>query len=169
MGEASPDGPHCVLRLDPQSDQGSLQPPLASICHPQQQGRKPNGAHGPLEMHARQGYSRVTQATMALARTSQRSQVAGLEEKYCLSVARGRWEMCPSHPLGHPELCLFLMTWLCLASVAIGGGALGIPSMVTAKAMEVKLAEEPTMTEPQVNWLMGGSSSGKPWLMGGSS
>lgn len=77
--------------------------------------------------------------------------------------------MCPSHPLGHTELCLFLMTWLCLASVAIGGGTLGVSSMVTAKAMEVKLAEEPTMTEPQVNWLMGGSSPGKPWLMGGSS
>lgn len=59
--------------------------------------------------------------------------------------------MCPSHPLGHTELCLFLMTWLCLASVGIGGGTLGISSMVIAKAMEVQLAEEPTMTEPQVN------------------
>ena len=69
MGEAEarPDGPHCVPRLDPQSDQGSLQPPL--------------------EMHARQECSRVSQATMALARTRQRSQVAGLEEKHCLSVA----------------------------------------------------------------------------------
>ena len=66
MGEAEarPDGPHCVPRLDPQSDQGSLQPPLASTCHPQQQGRKPSGAHGPLEMHARQECSRVSQATM---------------------------------------------------------------------------------------------------------
>lgn len=45
---------------------------------------------------------------------------------------------------------------------------MGISSMVIAKAMEVQLAEEPTMTEPQVNWLMGGSSPGKPWLMGGS-
>lgn len=26
--------------------------------------------------------------------------------------------------------------------------------MAIAKAMEVQLAEEPTMTEPQVNWLM---------------
>lgn len=76
--------------------------------------------------------------------------------------------MCPSHPLGHTELCLFLMTWLCLASVSIGGETLGISSMVMAKAMEVQLAEEPTMTEPQVNWLMGGSNPGKLWLMGGS-
>lgn len=76
--------------------------------------------------------------------------------------------MCPSHPLGHPELRLFLMTWLCLASIGIGGGTLGISSMVTAKAMEVQLAEEPTMTEPQVNWLMGVSSRGRSRLMGNS-
>lgn len=91
MGEAEarPDGPQCVLQLDPQSNRGSLQPLLASTCHPQQQGRKPSGAHGPLEMHARQECSRVTQAIMALARTSQRSscQVAGLEKKHCLNVA----------------------------------------------------------------------------------
>lgn len=40
--------------------------------------------------------------------------------------------------------------------------------MAIAKAMEVQLAEEPTMTEPQVNWLMGGSSPGRSWLMGNS-
>lgn len=87
--EARQDGPHWVLQPDPQSDQGSLQPPLASTCHPQQQGRKPSAAHGPLEMHARQECSWVTPATMALARTSQRSscQVARLEKKHCLSVA----------------------------------------------------------------------------------
>lgn len=74
--------------------------------------------------------------------------------------------MCPSHPLGHTEPCLFIMTWLCLASVGIGVGTLGISSW--PKAMEVQLAEEPTMTEPQVNWLMGGSSPGRSWLMGNS-
>lgn len=61
-----------------------------------------------------------------------------------------------------------LMTWLCLASVGIGVGTLGISSWPIAKAMEVQLAEEPTMTEPQVNWLMGGSSPGRSWLMGNS-
>lgn len=57
--EARLDGLHCVLQLDPQSDQGFPQPPLANTCHPQPQERKPSGAHGPLEMHARQECSRM--------------------------------------------------------------------------------------------------------------
>lgn len=87
--EASPDGPHCVLQLDPRSDRGFLQPPLVSTCHPQQQGRKPSGAHGPLEMHATQECSRVTQATVAPTKTSQRSscQVTWLEKKHRQGVA----------------------------------------------------------------------------------
>lgn len=87
--EARPDGPHFVLQLDPRSDQGSPQPPLASSCHPQQQGRKPSGRHEPLKMHARRGCSKVTHATVALARTSQKSSCQGaeLENKQYLGVA----------------------------------------------------------------------------------
>lgn len=55
--------------------------------------------------------------------------------------------MCPSHPLGHRELCVFLVTWSCLASVGIGGGTLGISSVVLVKAMRVQLSEKPSMTE----------------------
>lgn len=100
--EARPDGLHCVLQLDLQSDQGSPQPPLANTCHPQPQERKPSGAHGPLEMHARQECSRVTQATMALARTSQRSgcHVAGLEKKHCLVCGLRPRRVVPKAPLG---------------------------------------------------------------------
>ncbi|KAM7326050.1 hypothetical protein ACRRTK_014528 [Alexandromys fortis] len=79
----------CRGKLDPRSDRGFLQPPLVSTCHPQQQGRKPSGAHGPLEMHARQECSRVTQAIVAPTKTSQRSscQVTWLEKKHRQGVA----------------------------------------------------------------------------------
>lgn len=82
--------------------------------------------------------------------------MAELEKKHRLGVwpeADGRCAQA-TH-LGHTEPCLFLVTWSCLANVGIGGGTLGISSTVIAKALEVQMAEEPTMTEPQVSLAYG--------------